>query len=70
MCTNAIQQLTKLRGIGVQSATVLVREAFVREFATGKSLGHTRGFARRLTVVVAQTASRASARPGTAGYEP
>jgi hypothetical protein len=25
-----IQQLTALRGIGVQSATVLVREAFVR----------------------------------------
>jgi transposase len=31
-----IQQLTKLRGIGVQSATVLVREAFVRSFANGK----------------------------------
>ena len=33
-----IQQLTKLRGIGVQSATVLVREAFVRGFASGKAL--------------------------------
>ena len=32
-----IQQLTSLRGIGVQSATVLVREAFVRRFANGKS---------------------------------
>ena len=38
-----IQQLTKLRGIGVQSATVLVREAFVREFANGKALGSYAG---------------------------
>ncbi len=34
-----IQQLIRLRGIGVQSATVLVREAFVRQFANGKALG-------------------------------
>lgn len=34
-----IQQLCSLRGIGVQSATVLVREAFVRHFANGKALG-------------------------------
>ena len=34
-----IQQLTGLRGIGVQSATVLVREAFVRRFANSKALG-------------------------------
>jgi transposase len=34
-----IQQLARLRGIGVQSATVLVREAFVRRFANGKALG-------------------------------
>lgn len=40
-----IQQLTKLRGIGVQSATVLVREAFVREFANGKALGSYAGLA-------------------------
>jgi transposase len=38
-----IQQLVKLRGIGVQSATVLVREAFVREFASGKALGSYAG---------------------------
>jgi transposase len=38
-----IQQLTKLRGIGVQSGTVLVREAFVREFANGKALGSYAG---------------------------
>ncbi len=38
-----IQQLAKLRGIGVQSATVLVREAFVREFANGKALGSYAG---------------------------
>lgn len=34
-----IQQLVQLRGIGVQSATLLVREAFVRPFANGKALG-------------------------------
>jgi transposase len=38
-----IQELVKLRGIGVQSATVLVREAFVREFANGKALGSYAG---------------------------
>ena len=35
-----IQQLASLRGIGVQSATVLVREAVaVRQFSNGKALG-------------------------------
>jgi transposase len=38
-----IQQLAGLRGIGVQTATVLVREAFVREFANGKTLGSYAG---------------------------
>jgi transposase len=38
-----IQQLNSLRGIGVQSATVLVREAFVRHFANGKALGSYAG---------------------------
>jgi transposase len=38
-----IQQLCSLRGIGVQSATVLVREAFVRSFANGKALGSYAG---------------------------
>ena len=38
-----IQQLAKLRGVGAQSATVLVREGFVREFANGKSLGSYAG---------------------------
>jgi len=38
-----IQQLVGLRGIGVQSATVLVREAGVREFANGKTLGSYAG---------------------------
>src|SRR4051812_11375105 len=38
-----IQLLVGLRGIGVQSATVLVREAFVREFANGKALGSYAG---------------------------
>jgi transposase len=33
-----IQQLTKLRGVGMQSATVLVREGLVREVANGKAL--------------------------------
>lgn len=38
-----IQRLCSLRGIGVQSATVLVREAFVRHFANGKALGSYAG---------------------------
>jgi transposase len=38
-----IQQLCTLRGIGVQSATILVREAFVRGFANGKALGSYAG---------------------------
>lgn len=40
-----IQQLASLRGIGIQSATVLVREAFVRCFANGKALGSYAGLA-------------------------
>src|SRR6476646_3776888 len=40
-----IQQLASLRGIGVQSATVLVREAFVRRFANGRALGSYAGLA-------------------------
>jgi transposase len=40
-----IQQLCSLRGIGVQSATVLVREAFVRRFANGKAFGAYAGLA-------------------------
>ena len=38
-----IQQLTSPRGIGVLSATVLVREAFVRHFSNGKALGSYAG---------------------------
>ena len=40
-----IQQLISWRGvgIGVQSATVLVREAFVRRFANGKALASYAG---------------------------
>ena len=36
-----IQQLAGLRGIGVQSATVLVREAFARGSPTAKRTGRT-----------------------------
>jgi transposase len=38
-----IQQLASLSGIGVQRATVLVREAFVRHFPNGKALGSYAG---------------------------
>jgi transposase len=38
-----IQRLVRLRGIGAQSATLLVREAFVRPFANGKALGACAG---------------------------
>jgi transposase len=59
-----IQQLAKLRGVGVQSATVLVREGFVRKFANGKALGAYAGLTATLN------ANRASARPGTSGCGP
>lgn len=38
-----IQQLVRLRGIGVQTATVLVREAFVRDFRNARALGSYAG---------------------------
>ncbi len=38
-----IQQLVRLRGIGVQIATVLVHEAFVRRFRNARALGLLRG---------------------------
>ena len=38
-----IQQLAKLRGVGVQTATVLVHEGFVREFTNSKALGSYAG---------------------------
>lgn len=40
-----IRRLAGLRGIGVQSATVLVREGFVRRFSNGKALGAYAGLA-------------------------
>jgi transposase len=64
-----IQQLTALRGIGVQSATVLVREAFVRCFANGKALGSYAGLASSPSVAVGSTASRASERLAIGGSE-
>jgi transposase len=38
-----IQQLSRLRGIGVQTATVLVHEAFVRSFRNARALGSYAG---------------------------
>lgn len=38
-----IRALVRLRGVGVQSATVLVREAFVRSFRSAKALGSYAG---------------------------
>jgi transposase len=38
-----IQRLCTLKGIGVQSATVLVREGFVRDFRNGRALGSYAG---------------------------
>jgi transposase len=48
-----IQQLASLRGIGVQSATVLVREGFVREFANGKRSALTPDLRPRRTAAAA-----------------
>src|ERR687894_1481490 len=38
-----IQQLARVRGIGVQTATVLVHEAFVRRFRNARALGSYAG---------------------------
>jgi transposase len=38
-----IQQLVRMRGIGVQTATVLVHEAFVRSFRNARALGSYAG---------------------------
>ena len=38
-----VQQLARLRGIGVQTATVLVHEAFVRSFRNARALGSYAG---------------------------
>jgi transposase len=43
MAQRMIQALVLLRAIGPQTATVLVYEAFVREFSTGKALGSYAG---------------------------
>jgi transposase len=63
-----IQHLASLRGIGAQSATVLVREAFVRGFANSKALGSYAGLsATPFNSGSALNASRGSARPATVG---
>jgi len=54
-----IQQLATLRGIGVQSATVLVREAFVRDFATARRSGPTRACPPRPIAAAVSTGSKA-----------
>ena len=65
-----IQQLASLRGIGVQSATVLVREAFVRHFSNGKALGSYAGLTSTpYSRAEESTASRALGRQATAGSE-
>jgi len=38
-----IQRLARVRGIGVQTATVLVHEAFVRQFRNARALGSYAG---------------------------
>ena len=65
-----IQQLAGLRGIGVQSATVLVREAFVREFANGKTPAPTPGSPRRRSVAGPRSVSKGLARPAIGVCEP
>jgi transposase len=41
--TAMIQRLAELRGVGVQTATTLVREGFVRTFRSAKALGSYAG---------------------------
>jgi len=64
-----IQQLVGLRGIGVQSATVLVREAFVHEFANGRGSARTPGPPRRRSVAGLRSVNKGLARPAIGGCE-
>jgi transposase len=63
-----IQQLCTLRGIGVQSATVLIRGAFVRRFANGKALGTYAGLTATLTAAAGSSVNKGSGKPGTGGF--
>ena len=66
-----IQQLAGLRGIGAQSATVLVREAFVREFANGKALGSYAGLSPTpFSSGGTERVSKGSTRPAIDDCEP
>ena len=64
-----IQQLASLRGIGVQSATVLVREAFVRHFPMARRSAHMPALLRLRIAAEESTASKASGRQVTDGSE-
>lgn len=64
-----IQHLVGLRGIGVQSAAVLVREAFVREFANGKTLGSYAGLTPTPFSSGAAERKQGLARPAIGGCE-
>ena len=64
-----IQQLCSLRGIGVQSATILVREAFVRRFANAKALGSYAGLTATPYNSGGVEREQGSERPGTGGFE-
>jgi transposase len=61
-----IRDLVRLSGIGVQSATLLVREAFVRSFRNAKALGAYAGLTGTPIAAAACTANKGSARPATA----
>jgi transposase len=65
-----IQQLVELRGIGVQSATVLVREAFVRKFATARHSAPTPGSPRRHSVAGPPSVSKGLTKLAIDGCEP
>lgn len=64
-----IKQLCRLKGIGAQFATVLVREGFVREFRNGRGVGAYAGLTGRPHGRAEQCrASRASARRAIATF--
>ena len=44
-------QLIRLRGVGAETATILVREAFYRSFTNRKALASSRAIARRTSAV-------------------
>jgi len=58
-----IAALTRIKGVGPNDASVLVREAFWRKFSNRREVRHGAGWHRRLGPVERSAATRASPKP-------